>query len=48
MSEIELLLIFPGDQITTGELLEKLVGSMPIADIAIEEPSIERVVAAHS
>ena len=46
LSDIELLLIFPGDHITTGALLEKLVGALPIADIAIEEPSIERVVQA--
>ncbi|TVR46377.1 MAG: ATP-binding cassette domain-containing protein [Planctomycetota bacterium] len=45
-SEVELLLIFPAQDITTGALLEHLVGVLPIADIAIEEPSIERVVQA--
>ncbi|TVR15141.1 MAG: ATP-binding cassette domain-containing protein [Planctomycetota bacterium] len=45
-SDIELRLIFPADSVTTGALLERLVGALPIADVAIEEPSIERVVQA--
>lgn len=45
-SPVELRALFDASVITAGSLLEQLLPILPVADVTIEEPSIERVVQA--
>lgn len=44
VSPIEIRALYPGDELGAGAILEKILPHIPIADVAIEEPSIEQVV----
>jgi ABC-2 type transport system ATP-binding protein len=43
-SPVELRALFPASTVAAGAILERVLPHVPVADVAIEEPSIEQVV----